>query len=74
MTALSAKNHEISSLVLEFFHEILNFLISFVALDLCATILLLDLIYIQNYSIVLDFKIMFLTVKSIFTSDSTEGY
>lgn len=36
--------------------------------------LLLDLIYIQNYSIVLDFKIMFLTVKSIFSSDSTEGY
>ena len=33
----------------------------------------LDLTYIENYSIWLDFKLMLLTIKILFTPDSTEG-
>lgn len=33
----------------------------------------LDLFYIENYSIWLDIKLMFLTLKILFTPDSTEG-
>ena len=33
----------------------------------------LDLTYIENYSIWLDIKLMLLTVKILFTPDSTEG-
>ena len=33
----------------------------------------LDLMYIQNYSILLDLKIMMMTVKILFLPDSTEG-
>ena len=35
--------------------------------------LLLDLLYIEKYSIRLDFKLMFLTFKIMFMKDSTEG-
>ena len=35
--------------------------------------LLFDLIYIENFSILLDIRIMFLTFKIIFKKDSTEG-
>ena len=35
--------------------------------------LLFDLMYIQNYSIMLDIRIMFLTFKILFKKDSTEG-
>ena len=35
--------------------------------------LLFDLMYIQNYSIFLDIRIMFLTFKILFKKDSTEG-
>lgn len=34
----------------------------------------LDLIYISNYSILLDFQIMFETVKILFQKESTEGF
>lgn len=34
----------------------------------------LDLIYIENQSILLDFKIMALTIKTIFSKESTEGF
>ena len=34
----------------------------------------LDLIYIESYSIITDFKIILLTVKAIFTKQSTEGF
>ena len=33
----------------------------------------LDLIYIENYSILLDLKLMLLTLKILFWPDSTEG-
>ncbi|MBR6303929.1 MAG: sugar transferase, partial [Lachnospiraceae bacterium] len=33
----------------------------------------LDLIYIENYSVLLDLKLMMLTLKIIFWPDSTEG-
>ena len=33
----------------------------------------LDLTYIENYSVVLDLKLMLLTLKIIFWPDSTEG-
>ena len=33
----------------------------------------LDLTYIENYSIWLDLKLMLLTLKILFTPDSTEG-
>ena len=33
----------------------------------------LDLTYIQNYSLLLDFKIMVMTVKILFMRESTEG-
>ena len=33
----------------------------------------LDLTYIENYSVWLDIKLMLLTVKILFTPDSTEG-
>lgn len=36
--------------------------------------LLFDLIYIENYSLFLDIKIMFLTFKILFSKESTEGY
>lgn len=36
--------------------------------------LLLDLMYIENYSIFLDIKIILMTVKTIFVKDSTEGF
>jgi exopolysaccharide biosynthesis polyprenyl glycosylphosphotransferase len=35
--------------------------------------LLFDLIYIENFSIILDIRIMFMTFKIIFKKDSTEG-
>lgn len=35
--------------------------------------LLFDLIYIQNFSILLDIRIMFMTFKILFKKDSTEG-
>lgn len=34
----------------------------------------LDLMYIQNYSILLDLKLMLMTVKIIFMKESTEGF
>ena len=34
----------------------------------------LDLIYIENQSILLDFKIIALTIKTIFSKESTEGF
>lgn len=33
----------------------------------------LDLIYIQSYSLLQDFKILLMTIKSVITKDSTEG-
>lgn len=36
--------------------------------------LMLDLMYIEKYSIWLDFKLMFQTLKVLFKSDSTEGF
>ena len=33
----------------------------------------LDLFYIENYSVWLDLKLMLLTLKILFTPDSTEG-
>lgn len=36
--------------------------------------LLFDLMYIENYSLLLDFKIIFMTIKILFVKDSTEGY
>ncbi|NCB44550.1 MAG: hypothetical protein EOM59_18310, partial [Clostridia bacterium] len=33
----------------------------------------LDLIYIQTYSFLLDIKILLMTVKAIFSKDSTQG-
>jgi lipopolysaccharide/colanic/teichoic acid biosynthesis glycosyltransferase len=33
----------------------------------------LDLMYIENYSLQLDLKLLLLTVKIIFTKESTEG-
>lgn len=34
----------------------------------------MDLIYIQNYSLVLDFKLILMTVKILFKKESTEGF
>ena len=34
----------------------------------------LDLMYIQNYSILLDLKLIFMTIKIIFMKESTEGF
>ena len=34
----------------------------------------MDLIYIQNYSIAMDFKLMLMTLKILFKKDSTEGF
>lgn len=34
----------------------------------------LDLLYIENQSLVLDLKLMLLTVKTVFTPESTEGF
>lgn len=36
--------------------------------------LLLDLMYIENYSLFLDFKIILMTIKTIFIKESTEGF
>ena len=36
--------------------------------------LALDLIYIENYSVWMDLKIIFQTLKIIFMSESTEGF
>lgn len=33
----------------------------------------LDMMYIENYSLVLDLKLIFLTVKTVFIAESTEG-
>ena len=33
----------------------------------------LDLIYIENYSLLLDIKLIILTLRIIFSKDSTEG-
>ena len=35
--------------------------------------LLLDLMYIEKYSLFLDFKLMLMTIKILFMSESTEG-
>lgn len=35
--------------------------------------LLLDMMYIENYSLFLDFKLMLMTIKILFMSESTEG-
>lgn len=34
----------------------------------------LDLMYIQNYSILLDLKLIIMTIKVIFVKESTEGF
>ena len=34
----------------------------------------LDLMYIENYSLLMDFKIMLMTIKILFISESTEGF
>ena len=34
----------------------------------------LDLMYIQNYSLLLDLKLIIMTVKIIFVKESTEGF
>lgn len=34
----------------------------------------MDLIYIQNYSLAMDFKLMLMTVKILFKKESTEGF
>ena len=34
----------------------------------------MDLIYIQNYSLALDFKLILMTVKILFKKESTEGF
>lgn len=34
----------------------------------------LDLMYIENYSVLLDIKLIFMTVKIMFTKESTEGF
>ena len=34
----------------------------------------LDLMYIQNYSLLLDIEIIFRTIKVLFIKDSTEGF
>ena len=33
----------------------------------------LDLMYIESYSVLLDMKLIFLTLKIMFTKESTEG-
>lgn len=34
----------------------------------------LDLMYIENYSVLLDWKLIFMTIKIMFTKESTEGF
>jgi len=34
----------------------------------------LDLMYIQNYSLLLDFRLLFMTIKVMFMKESTEGF
>ena len=34
----------------------------------------LDLMYIQNYSVLLDLKLILMTIKIIFMKESTEGF
>ena len=36
-------------------------------------LLKLDLMYIESYSVLLDMKLIFLTLKIMFTKESTEG-
>ena len=36
--------------------------------------LLLDLIYIENYSLLLDIKLIFMTGRVLFSKESTEGF
>ncbi|MEE1278887.1 MAG: sugar transferase, partial [Acutalibacteraceae bacterium] len=36
--------------------------------------LMMDLIYIENYSILLDLKLLFMTFKILFMKESTEGF
>ena len=33
----------------------------------------MDLMYIENYSLLMDIKLMFMTVKILFMKESTEG-
>ena len=33
----------------------------------------LDLMYIENYSLLLDIKLMILTIRNLFSKESTEG-
>jgi lipopolysaccharide/colanic/teichoic acid biosynthesis glycosyltransferase len=35
--------------------------------------LLLDLLYTENYSLLMDFRMLFMTVKILFMPESTEG-
>ena len=34
----------------------------------------LDLMYIENYSIALDLKLLLMTIKIVFSKESTEGF
>ena len=34
----------------------------------------LDLMYIQNYSVLMDIRLIFMTIKIMFMKESTEGF